>query len=119
MRLQHGSLESTILNVLWTLENKGDYLNSVKTVYNYIKENVEDKKAYTTLKTVMDRLHKKGVLLRFKQKNKFYYRTAFSNKDIVLKQIKQTADTFFNGDIKALIEMVEMSINEAETAILA
>ena len=66
MNLKHGSLESVILNSLWELEKCGIYKNSVKDVFEYINQSNSTKRAYTTIKTVMDRLYEKEILLRLK-----------------------------------------------------
>ena len=39
MKYKNGSLESSILNVLWDLEKKGSYKNSVKDVYDMLAQN--------------------------------------------------------------------------------
>ncbi len=64
MLSKHGMLESAILSCLWELEADGIYTNSVKDVYDKLSQ--KNSKAYTTVKTVMDRLHQKNILLRFK-----------------------------------------------------
>ena len=48
MLSKHGTLESAILSVLWQLEAKGSYNNTVKDVYESLQNN-EEKKAYTTI----------------------------------------------------------------------
>ena len=72
MLSRHGSLESAILSALWGLEKKGIYTNSVKDVYEILAQSDEEKRAYTTVKTVMDRLFEKKVLLRYKSGKKFF-----------------------------------------------
>ena len=113
MNFRHGSLESIILNALWELESKGVYKNSVKDVFDYICESQNAKRAYTTVKTVMDRLYEKEILLRIKQGKKFYYRTAYSNNDIITNSLKKIAVQYCNGDINKLIQ-VASSINSSD-----
>lgn len=105
MNFRHGSLESIILNALWELEADGVYKNSVKDVFDYISASNNTKRAYTTVKTVMDRLHDKEVLLRIKQGKKFYYRTAYSNNDIIANSLKKIALQYCNNDINKLIQV--------------
>ena len=76
MQSKHGALEGVILTTLWELESKGMKSNTVKDVFDNIES---DKRAYTTIKTVMDRLYSKNILIREKRGRKFFYRTAFSN----------------------------------------
>ena len=120
MNFRHGSLESIILNALWELESQGLYKNSVKDVFDYISSTQTTKRAYTTVKTVMDRLFEKEILLRIKQGKKFYYRTAYSNNDIIAKSLKKIAIQYCGGDMNKLIEvassisnsnLVEQSVN--------
>ena len=120
MNFRHGSLESIILNALWELEANGVYKNSVKDVFDYISSTQTTKRAYTTVKTVMDRLFEKEILLRIKQGKKFYYRTAYSNNDIIANSLKKIAIQYCGGDMNKLIEvassisnsnLVEQSVN--------
>ena len=104
MLSKHGTLESAILSTLWNLEAQGIYTNSVKNVYEILSKT--DKKAYTTVKTVMDRLYEKNILLRFKQGRKFYYRTAYSNYEVVVNSISEIANRYCNGDIVKLGQIV-------------
>lgn len=105
MNLKHGSLESVILNSLWELERSGIYKNSVKDVFEYINNSNTSKRAYTTIKTVMDRLYEKEILLRIKQGKKFYYRTAYSSSDIISTSLKKIATQYCNGDMQRLAQL--------------
>lgn len=102
MNLKHGSLESVILNSLWELEKCGIYKNSVKDVFEYINRTNSTKRAYTTIKTVMDRLYEKEILLRIKQGKKFFYRTAYSSNDIITTSLKKIATQYCGGDMSKL-----------------
>ena len=117
MNFRHGSLESIILNALWELESQGLYKNSVKDVFDYISSTQTTKRAYTTVKTVMDRLFEKEILLRIKQGKKFYYRTAYSNNDIIANSLKKIALQYCNGDMNKLIQ-VASSINSNDLNIV-
>lgn len=115
MNFRHGSLESIILNALWELEAKGVYKNSVKDVYDYIMASESTKRAYTTVKTVMDRLYEKEVLLRIKQGKKFFYRTAYSNNDIIASSLKKIAVQYCNNDMNKLIKVAQMLLASSNT----
>ncbi len=97
---KHGTLEGAILSTLWGLEAQGVYTNSVKDVYEILSK--IDKRAYTTIKTVMDRLVDKNVILRFKQGKKFCYRTAYSSQDVVMGALREIANRYCGGDISKL-----------------
>lgn len=115
MLSKHGTLESAILSTLWNLESQGIYTNSVKDVYEILSKT--DKKAYTTVKTVMDRLFEKNILLRFKQGRKFYYRTAYSNYEVVVNSIREIANRYCNGDVvklSAIIRGIEQNQFEGQ-----
>lgn len=105
MLSKHGTLEGAILSTLWELEAQGIYTNSVKDVFEII--NQKDAKAYTTIKTVMDRLYEKNILLRFKQGKKFYYRTAYSNYEIVSNSLKEIAQRYCKGDLSKLNQILQ------------
>lgn len=101
MHSKHRTLECAILNILWNFEKNDVYTNSVKEVYEALNQ-IDSSRAYTTIKTVMDRLYQKGILLRFKQKNKFFYRTAYSKKDMLLKDVSRLANLYFEGNLNSL-----------------
>lgn len=102
MQGRHGVLESAILRTLWSLEQNGIYTNSVKDVYIILSKNEDEKRAYTTIKTVMDRLYEKNMLLRFKQGKKFFYRTAYSSREIISDGLNELANRYCNGDLGRL-----------------
>lgn len=112
MQSRHGSLESSILSTLWEMEAKGGFKNSVKDVYELLAKSETDKRAYTTIKTVMDRLYEKKVLLRFKQGRRFYYRTAFSNNDVIIKSLHEISNRYCAGDLTRLSKILETLMSE-------
>ena len=107
MLSKHGTLESAILSTLWKMEKEGIYTNSVKDVYNFLSQNDDEKRAYTTIKTVMDRLFEKNILLRFKQGRKFYYRTAYSNQDVLVNSLNEIANGYCQGDLSRLSNVLK------------
>ena len=86
-------------------------------VYEFLSKTDSTKRAYTTIKTVMDRLYEKEVLLRIKQGKKFFYRTAYSNSDIVITSLKKIASQYCNGDMSKLMRITK-SICENDNQIL-
>ena len=117
MKFKHGSLEGIILNALWELEKSGVYKNSVKDVYDFLSKTESTKRAYTTIKTVMDRLFEKEVLLRIKHGKKFYYRTAYSNSDIVITSLKKIATQYCGGDLNKLMHITK-TMCEKDTGVV-
>ena len=59
MNYTHGSLENEILKTIWMLEEIEEADVSVNEVQEIINRNSSSKRAYTTVKTVMDRLVEK------------------------------------------------------------
>ncbi len=109
---RHGSLESIILTTLWSMEERGEYKNSVKDVFDSLQKDESQTRAYTTIKTVMDRLFEKKVLLRFKQGRKFYYRTAYSNNEIVVKSLIELSNRYCNGDLARLGKIIDTVVEK-------
>ena len=65
-----GELEATVMDLLWSKSNP----TTVRDVQDALK--AERPLAYTTLMTVMDRLHSKGWLTRTKEGRAFLYQPA-------------------------------------------
>lgn len=103
MQAKHGSLEGAILTALWNLETDGIKFHSVKEVY----ENINcTQRAYTTIKTVMDRLCTKHILIREKRGKKFYYATAFTNHEVVVNSLNEICQKYCSGNINMLFEIL-------------
>lgn len=112
MQSRHGSLECAILGALWNLESQGIYTNSVKDVYELLSQNDIEKRAYATIKTVMDRLFEKGVLQRYKVGKKFFYRTVYSNQETIIKILRETANRYCGGDLSKLNNVLNIMLEE-------
>lgn len=106
----HGSLENEIMNAIWSLEeqhNDFDGLNiAVADVVNFLNSD-GSKKAYTTVKTVMDRLVDKKYLERNKSGKKFFYFSTNSRENSAKTAIKKLASQYFNNDIQSLMKVLE------------
>lgn len=107
MQSKHGSLEGAVLSALWSLEEKGVFTNSVKEVFEWLNKNSNEKRAYTTIKTVMDRLYEKNFLLRYKKGNKFFYKTSYSNHEIVVNSLNEISKRYCSGDLNKLQSILE------------
>ena len=120
MNYTHGSLENEILKTIWALEEMSDADVSVSDVQNVINENSSVARAYTTVKTVMDRLVEKNMLVRYKQGKKFFYKTVSSRDEMAQEAIKKLAKQYFNNDMEMFAKTVSsMSLmqKECKTAI--
>jgi len=100
------SLENTILNALWNLEENCHEMTDVSDIQNRI--NAGSKKwAYTTVKTVLDRLVEKKLITRNKQGKKYYYNSRISRVSSGEQAIQKLARQYYNNDIIALARAVE------------
>lgn len=107
MNYTHGSLENEILKTIWMLEDTEDTDVSVNEVQEIINRAVDSSRAYTTVKTVMDRLVEKNMLVRYKQGKKFFYKSVSSRDEMAQKAIKRLAAQYFNSDMDSFIKAVQ------------
>ena len=102
-----GKLEIDILNSFWNLTaNDEDRDISIQDIVDVLALNGIER-AYTTIKTVMDRLTVKSVLVRYKVGKKFYYKATMNRNEMALDAVKTVAEQFFNGNYVELIKFVE------------
>ena len=113
--IKHGMLESAIMNVLWNLEDKGMFKSSVKDVHRALNEVSISKKAYTTVKTVMDRLYQKNMLIKTRHGRRYYYRTTYTNQEAVISSLYEIANKYCNGDIAKLAQYISCASSKNET----
>lgn len=107
MNYSHGSLENEILNAVWSMEENNEIDNiSVNEVLESINKN-GNIRAYTTAKTVMDRLVEKRLLERYKKGKKFHYKSVPTREDMAQTAIKKLAGQYFNNDIRSLMKALE------------
>lgn len=102
-----GRLEIDILNALWSLtEANEDNDVSIQDVVDYLNSKGTER-AYTTIKTVMDRLTAKSVLVRYKSGKKFYYKATMSKSEMTMEAVKTLSDNFFDGNFAEIIRFIE------------
>ena len=107
MKESHGNLENEILNAVWKFEeNKCDTNITVNDVFSIINAG-GTLRAYTTIKTVMDRLVEKNLLVRNKIGKKFCYNSTLSRHELARKAIEKLARQYFHSDMKMLMNAVE------------
>ncbi len=108
MTFTHGTLENEILNAVWNMEENGVSSKniSVSEVLSEIN-NSGNIRAYTTVKTVMDRLVDKNLLKRQKSGKKFCYKSVESREEMAATAINKLANQFFNNDISSLMRALE------------
>ena len=106
MNYSHGSLENEIMKTVWMMEEISEDDVSVNEVQEYINKTSDSVRAYTTVKTVMDRLVDKNMLVRYKQGKKFFYKTVSSRDEMAQLAIKRLASQYFNNDMNSLAQAV-------------
>lgn len=107
-----GSLEIEILNTFWNLTSNDEDLDiSIQDVVDELSKNGTER-AYTTIKTVMDRLVAKSILVRYKVGKKFFYKTTMDRKEMALDMLKEFTNNFFNGNYADMMRFVEKEMVE-------
>ncbi len=102
-----GRLEIDILNSFWNLTQENEDRDvSIQDIVDDLSANGIER-AYTTIKTVMDRLTVKSILVRYKVGKKFFYKAAMSRDEMASDAVKTVAEQFFNGSYIELIRFAE------------
>ena len=102
-----GKLEIDILNSFWKLtERNEDKDISIQDIVDDLAEHGLER-AYTTIKTVMDRLTVKDILVRYKSGKKFFYKAAMTKEEMAEDAVNLVVEQFFNNDYSKLIRFVE------------
>jgi Predicted transcriptional regulator len=103
----YGVLEIGIMNTIWTLQDLNEDANiSVADVVESLNDN-DTERAYTTIKTVMDRLVSKGILVRYRNGKKFFYRSTIDKNEASKKAIETLSNQFFNGNYIHMLRFLE------------
>lgn len=106
MELKQGDLENIILNALWQMEEEEKERIDVKDVQERIR-NDQQSWAYTTVKTVLDRLVEKDLVLRIKDGKKYLYKSAITRDKAGEKAVKKLARQYFRNNFEELISCAE------------
>ena len=119
MDLKHGRLENLIMNVVWNNSDNFEGLMSVNQVWENLNLlNINKKWAYTTVKTVLDRLVDKGMLDRVKCGKKFNYCTIMPRNEMAEKALKKVALEYFSNDFLEMAKFVkEMAYEEEKNSV--
>jgi predicted transcriptional regulator len=67
--------------------------------------------AYTTLMTTLDRLFRKGILLRTKSGRAFFYRTKLSQQELISELAGSTFATLLPGDSASVRPILSMFVD--------
>lgn len=102
-----GSLEIDILNSFWKLsaENEDRDISIQDVVDDMSANGIE--RAYTTIKTVMDRLTVKSILVRYKSGKKFFYKAVVTKEEMMFDAVKTISEQYFDGNYINMIRFIE------------
>ena len=79
---------------------------SVKDVVDDMMENGMER-AYTTVKTVMDRLSSKELLVRYRTGKKFFYKSVMDKQEMAIAAIKEISSQFCDGNDLEMMHFIE------------
>lgn len=115
MDLKQGDLENIILNAVWDLEQDGVEAIYVGDVQDKIKSPVK-KWAYTTVKTVLDRLVDKQLANREKNGKKYLYRSMMKRDEAGKLAIQKVIHQYFQDDVDQMIECLKQLKSQLKPA---
>jgi BlaI family penicillinase repressor len=101
MDLKQGDLENIILNALWDLEGDKKDKIFVGDVQDKIRSN-NKAWAYTTVKTVLDRLVDKEIAIREKDGKKYLYRSVVKRDEAGILALQKVMRQYFKNDVNEL-----------------
>lgn len=107
-----GELEREIMEAIW---RRGE--TSVREIHAAFDERA----AYTTLMTTLDRLHKKGLLKRRKEGRAFLYAPRLSREDFTRSVAKDVIDGLLgqtNGETKPVLACIVDVVGERDGEML-
>lgn len=107
----YGQLEIEVMNSVWSFQEQNEDANiSIADIVKSLNNN-EIKRAYTTIKTVMDRLATKGILVRYRDEKKFYYKSTVDRDEATRSAVENVARQFFNGNQIQMLRFIEKECN--------
>lgn len=109
-RSQFGDLERAVLDVLWSLDEGRSA--SVREVHNAIAR--EREVAYTTVMTVLDRMHDKKLVTRESEGRAFRYRARASRGDLTAEFMRATLTDIGSSDKTGALVAFVSEASEAE-----
>ncbi len=106
-----GKLEIDILNSVWNMTSNSEVSDiSIQDVVDDLSsQGIE--RAYTTIKTVMDRLTAKSILVRYKVGKKFFYSAAMNREEMAKESIQEISSQFFGSNYVDMIRFIENQFN--------
>src|SRR6186997_3123922 len=87
-------LELEIMDVLWETGPA-----NVQTV----QQKLEGDRAYTTVQTMLNILHRKGKVKRALKDRAYFYKPSVSREKVISKQVIDVIDRLFGGSAESLV----------------
>ena len=87
-------LELEIMDVLWETGPA-----NVQTV----QQKLEGDRAYTTVQTMLNILHRKGKVKRTLKDRAYFYKPSVSREKVISKQVIDVVDRLFGGSAESLV----------------
>jgi predicted transcriptional regulator len=98
-----GSLERDVMEVVWRTSGTV----SVRDVHEQLRQSV----AYTTVMTTLDRLFKKGLLVRERDGKAYRYSAAMQRHELAMELVSRLVDDIGEHD-RALLDELERFVRE-------
>lgn len=108
-----GDLEREVMEAIW---RRGE-----ETSVREIHSTFEERAAYTTLMTTLDRLHKKGLLERRKEGRAFLYAPRISREDFTRSVARDVIDGLLgqtNGETKPVLACIVDAVGDCDGEML-
>ena len=93
-------LEFAIMKVLWRLDSA-----TVRDVHEALKP--LRGLAYTTVMTVMDKLHRKGALRQQRRGRAYFYTVQLDQAEALHRKIQYLVDDYFDGSMEKLSSFLQ------------
>jgi len=103
----YGLLEIEIMNSVWELQEQNEDVDiSISDIVKSLTDN-KIERAYTTIKTVMDRLVSKGILVRYRNGKKFFYKSTVDKNEASKNAVEHISNQFFDGSYLQMLKFIE------------
>jgi predicted transcriptional regulator len=107
-RRRQGSLEAEILAALWSAPGP--------LTPEEVRSSLDEKLAYTTVQTVLVRLHDKGVVERRPQGRAYAYSPLLDEKDLAARRMRSLLDA--EGDLDGVLSRFVATLDDEQAAAL-
>ena len=96
-----GTLQAEVMRIVWELD--GGTVDDVRA-----RQRADRRPAYTTVQTVMNRLHDRGLLERERRGKAFFYRARYGESELLARSIGERLAGASSGVRKeALLTLVD------------